>query len=368
MSQLPWNDPTQRLPGERLIAFYRRAGHEELTGFEERALNAFESLPRAGDWKIPGAGLSDFQPALDLGLLAVLLAKANADRLLTTAVKEMIELGYVPPWLGSELHAAALLRRLGLEATFVKAGKSKTPDIAVPWLATKIDVEVTFGERKLENAKYQNRMSDLQAAIPFRGDADLVVYLFGDLSDEIFSAVTSAAPGVKRGQFVEHAGHWRVAATTPQSAATGGEMADLRPAGWAPPSLMSVGVRIEGAAAQRIEVTSLFPEEVYLNPIRRKTDHPQRSGKLPYVVAYDVGHLPNARKSVLDWLTIAFPALDHVAGALLFYPIFATAGSKAWRAQLVRNPHATESLPHGFLAALGDDLTEVPLDQLPSAS
>ncbi|MDD5228858.1 MAG: hypothetical protein PHD53_08645, partial [Methylococcales bacterium] len=95
-----------------------------------------------------------------------------------------------------------------------------------------------------------------------------------------------------------------------------------------------------------ISFRSLIPKTLYIDPIKKKADRPQKRADNPYLIALDTSNLPRAHERILDELDADFPIWNHVSGVMLFESRFWTGiDSKEWIVSLHPNPHADIALP-----------------------
>lgn len=364
--------PPVRTRGERLIDVYRRFGNPELTGLEEPMLEAFERFLGLPDWIPADPYLGSYDRPFELGAMYAFLQHANAEENLSEARTSFLAKGFVDAPLRAELSAGALLRRLNCDAMFVPKAKVRTPDITIEWGCQTVDIEVVAGQRKPSNRALQGRLGDLSRAIDLRSEADVLVFLNRELSDETFDEVVRVSGALAVGETCEAENLWRVAALPPAGRAID-EFAtaarkEAQPWWWARPTMFAVRT-VVGEEVRRVDVGTTFPIEDYLNPVLRKANRPQRSSKAnPYVIALDVSSIPNAQQAVVQHVLLAMTTWEQVSAVLLFYDFFPSTGAKAWRALLLRNAAAIIPLPDDFLPDLGEKQQSIAVEELPALS
>jgi hypothetical protein len=117
--------------------------------------------------------------------------------------------------------------------------------------------------RKLSNEDFQAAMANLANSIELRADADIVVYLFGEITEDLSSKVVNTAASVQAGEWQEEEGLWRVVAAPHPGATDTGEgwaqRAGLQPVTWTGPTLFSTRLLVQNGDVQRVHVASLFP-------------------------------------------------------------------------------------------------------------
>jgi hypothetical protein len=106
-------------------------------------------------------------------------------------------------------------------------------------------------------------------------------------------------------------------------------------------------------APPQVRVWTGLPFVSYLNPVKKKTDAPQGTKGLPFLIAVDVSGLPGALKEIPRAVEGFLPFWPAVSGILLYRDLsgFELVG---WEWRFVRNPHATEQLPLSMPGGGGD--------------
>lgn len=341
----------------RLARTFVELEHPQRCGFEVAALEAFAEALGDPDWTPSALFWGDFYQALELGTLAAVLSDVpSRTRKLAEAVRDTAQKGHAEASLLAELHAAGFLRHLGFPPEFIEETDAPTPDLLIQVDGTPVDVEVAFGQVKQDHAELKQTLSSLIAQIPMVPGRAIQVWLHGEADDAARHAAASATAECPIGDMREVEGLWRVAASAFDPARTESDV--VAPGWWGGPTFNSTAVTLDtdGQSGSRIIVQSLVPSASYFNPVRRKLGKMQRTGEHSYLLAFDVGRLPNALGMLRDELATVFPGEPRLAGVLLFFSFFAWGGQVEWRAALVRNPAAQHPLPARLVASLSSEM------------
>ena len=266
----------------------------------------------------------------------------------------------------AELDIAAIMALNKAQSLkYVQTGDFKTPDFEVQWEDYMIEVEVTKAQPREKHIELDNFAKELMQKImelklPWR----IVVYLATKLSKEDTLLLLQTLQGIKPGSYKENSGKWWLFIETPPdplrteefhlmiSSRVGQHLIEGWPSGTAL-SGAQLGVRIynpeEGMiSANIIDVVPGVPIVNYINPLDRKATRIQGSKTTPFIVAVDIGDLPDGYVEYERLLPIYLKEYPSISAVLLFHRD-AQAAKFGWIWKLHLNADAEYSSPSSML-------------------
>jgi hypothetical protein len=283
--------------------------------------------------------------------------------LIRQLVREILELGEPEASTIAELSAAGLCVGLGATGGHkVPRGLTPTPDWQLEWgSGNAVDVEVTIATEKPDLVMRRALANDLLTSV-YRSDRefDVIVHMVDVASSEDRAAVANAAADIAVGDIREYLGRWRVRGMPitrdiytivegPKPSAP-----DDRPAWW-PKGHRGMMWQLKGAVAgpgatrapAQVRVCFDFSRDAYLNPVQRKVEASQGRSGIPFLIAVDVGRLPDAHQALTDVIDGYLEFWPSVSGFLI-YQDAASFNWLGWSFRIIRNPHAAVPLPATF--------------------
>jgi hypothetical protein len=274
------------------------------TPAERSAISKFENLTPEPKWRPSNPYLGGFLPIIEIGLLADILKNTkNAEKNAQAAITAFIEKDPKLESKLSELHIGAFLVKCSNTVAYIdRIAGSRTPDLTV--VTSKgiiIDVEVAVAEEKQNHSVLKSLLLSLTEAIGPRTDRNYAIYIVPPLNNEICMEICDAIIKTAIGATHGASGSWHlvVGPIEARDNYTGGEgLRELQPDWWTDGPAFRVVSTIIGNEntnhAPVLSIVSSVPMELYVNPVKRKAERPQRSGDYTYLVGLVTSHLPGA--------------------------------------------------------------------------
>jgi hypothetical protein len=102
-------------------------------------------------------------------------------------------------------------------------------------------------------------------------------------------------------------------------------------------------------APPQVRICFGVPYVSYVNPIQKKSDSPQGTKGLPFLVAVDITDIPDAFKEIPRAVEELLPFWTGVSGILLFQSVISS-DRVGWIWRLIKNPYAEVPLPEELCA------------------
>lgn len=341
---------------------YFCANNAIATGAERSAVRAFDELLAKPGWRPANPYLGGFIKVIEVGLLCNLLSGVeNAEPLLLEVAQGIAAGTGAPESVLSELHVGALLGRLNCPMKFVL----RSPDARTPDLVCElenggfVEVEVVRAHEKQGHILHKKRLEDFALTIGVDADKSYAIFINARLTDEFMLRIVDAVCTVNVGETRSEAGAWSVTVGHSEEGESYVDGRIFSPDWWpSGPSFNVVSRNLCGTNATTTYIETKVPIEVYREPIRRKAERFQGSGKHPFIVALDASDFLGAHQRIPLELAEMLPEWPHISAVLLQYPFFAV-GSQEWRCSLLRNQSATMSVPEKFLKGLDEVVRKV---------
>lgn len=346
-----------------LLDFFESNNPEPHSHIEKAAITAFASLNDAEDWRPESPHWGTFINVISVGILDLLMTDPVAKNKLKEVSKAIIEGTPRNADTWAELMAGGLISSIGCQIRFIpEAQGQKTPDLHITAAnGVSADVEVVRAQQRLSHSELNKFLGTLNAAIGLDDDRNYCIYL-GENPEQHLGEIIDAIASVDNGSRLERSGKWAVVADEPQhrTAYTGGDAErQIRPSWWEDgPNFGVVSTRLGGEHSPITSVRSQVPLADYLNPVRRKAERPQRSAKIPYIIALEATELPDAARRLQPQLSGFFPLWPHVSAIMVFGSIFGI-NNYSWPCALLRNPAADQPVDLGCLASIHASRVEI---------
>ncbi len=267
----------------------------------------------------------------------------------------------------AELDAAALMILNNVQKLKrVKEETNPTPDLHVQWDEQIVELEVTKALTKETHTQLYNFANDLGQKIFDRKLPWIIsVFFTTKLSDAAIHSLFETLDEQKPGRYKSSSGKWWLSIEAPPPPVPEAEfntkidfskMGYPKNDGW--PSEIAKGqgniaVSIDSPEKGMISVRIVgvfpgVPVHNYLNRLQRKAEHMQASGGSPFMIAIDIGNLPDGYNEYMRLLPAYLKEYPAISAVLLFERQ-AWANKFVWVWELYLNSEARYPLPSAML-------------------
>jgi hypothetical protein len=258
----------------------------------------------------------------------------------------------------AELGAAALIRPWCDEVVYIlKDSSQRTPDLKATLGENILEIEVTTADEKNEQVSRRDAVAELAGKmVNLSVNGHLSVYILDSLKkDEDIEILRAASTLTLACDTAEVPDRWYIQLGEPRPNGTF-EIAGKPPPWWstqyATPASLRTSCSIEGTkivTTSSVEVRWGLSTKSYINPLSKKVDRPQSSGKHPFLIAMDATSLPGALKWYEDYLPNYWNLWKHVSGIVIFQRATRGLDALLWEYKLFLNPYCETPLPSLFL-------------------
>jgi hypothetical protein len=216
-----------------------------------------------------------------------------------------------------------------------------------------VDIEVTAARRKQKHTDSLTAARDLAEAVADEErEFDLLIDVADPLDPSDSTAILDKAATMSCGRTEDDQSKWSVRALeitrAPHDLSTRGQ--DSRPPWW--PDNKARCLVFQGALAgpgatrapSQVRVWFGVPYESYVNSVMRKADSPQCAPGLPFLLAVDIGDLPDAFREMPRAVGGFMHMWRALSGLLLFQSMMGS-DRTGWLWRLIPNPNAAITLP-----------------------
>ncbi len=325
-----------------------------LSEIGEAALESFLALPGVTTWCPDNLWLAELSKIFNIGLPFALLGSDPSAASHRREIGRAVARGEnMSPSTWSEVQAGAILSNWGAKVSFIKRGKSPTPDFEAQWThGVVLDVEVTRAEiRQLHKAVKDGLESFTGALHPSDVDWNVICFIADASNPNDLNAVFDAVTELRPNETKEQPSRWAVRAVPLEQRehVVGAQANKIFAPKWWPsdePSFFATSTIIGSNSSPVILLRSLIPMTSYMNPIIRKANSGQRHSGHPYLIALDTSEMPRAHDRIAGDLGSYFVDWNHISGVMLFESRFwIGVESKEWIVSIHANPHARLSIP-----------------------
>ncbi|MFC3226658.1 hypothetical protein ACFOGJ_05410 [Marinibaculum pumilum] len=336
----------------------------QLSDRGKKSVEAFYSLPGLGNWRPQGDSYAELSILFDLGLPLSLIANvASADKIRSQLAKSILNGSTIQPSQMSEISCCAILSYLGYRPVFVKENWHRTPDLRIEEFDGHcIDIEVTRADARHIHKNVQSALRDLIGILRAGDFGFHLLVLLADARVDISSAeVLEKVLQLTPGETAEVPMNWYIKAypLAERDFVVSGAAESADSPDWWPrsgPKAFAISALVSATQSPYVRIGSLYPDAVYINPVKNKAERPQKEIGNCYVVALDAGNLPGYEKKIQSELENYFSQWPHVSGVLAFqYLPWAGYKNKQWDIVFYKNDSSRYPTPNGFLnTALGE--------------